>query len=311
MPLVFFSGSLGSTSHRPRFIDICDARLLSCHGSYLPTAKKWLAEAHNHPQAKQRWIMLDSGAFTAWSKGESVSLKEVMRNYGAIIDRFGPYYHRIVVINLDVIPGSRGVTPTAAQIDEALIQSDRNFEELYRAFGDNVLPVFHQGESRSRLQEVARQNPAYICVSPRNDLNERQRVPWAQRVHAEIPKVPTHGLAATGVEMMLGVDWFSVDSATWVQVAGFGGIMIGTPWGLRVIRVSQESPARRFYGEHYDNVSPDIKRLVENECEKIDVTIPQLRTMPGPREWFNVNQLRAMSQRTAWDVKPQETLFDF
>ena len=85
MPVVYFSGSLGSTSHRSRFIDICEARLLSCHGDYLNTAKQWLAEAHVHPRSRERYIMLDSGAFTSWSRGESITLNEVMRNYSNIV----------------------------------------------------------------------------------------------------------------------------------------------------------------------------------------------------------------------------------
>lgn len=311
MPLVFFSGSLGSTSHRPRFIDVCEARLLSCHGSYLPTARQWLAEAHNHPLSKQRYIMLDSGAFTAWSKGEHITLNEVIRNYSAIIDRYGPYYSKIYVINLDVIPGRRGVTPTRSEIEQALIDSDRNFAQLFDRFGDAVLPVFHQGEPRERLQVVAQQNPSFICVSPRNDLGEAQRVPWAERVHSEIPGIPTHGLAATGVDMMLGVPWYSVDSATWVQVAGFGGILIESDEALKVIAISKESPARRFYGDHYDSTTPDIRRRIEVMADRIGVTIDELQSLPGGREWFNVNTLKRISSYPARPARPQMTLWEF
>lgn len=322
MPLVYYSGSLGSTSHRPRFIDMCRARLLSCHGAYLATAKRWLADAHVHPQAKERYIMLDSGAFTSWSRGEHITLAEVMRNYRKIVDNFAPHYKRIYLINLDVIPGSKGVTPTRTQVAQALIESDKNFEIMTKEFGNVVLPVYHQGESFQRLHEVSLQNPDYICVSPRNDLSERDRYPWVQRsltdtapefeqIDIRAPNIPpAHGLAATGVNMMLETGYFSVDSATWVQIAGFGGIMIKTSDGMSILHISSESPSRRYYGHHYDNVTRDVKRIIENQAESIGVTVDELRTKPGGREWFNLNTIDHVSESGDREFTVQQTLWE-
>jgi hypothetical protein len=312
MPLVFFSGSLGSASHRGRFIDLCDARLLSCHGQYLPTAKKWLAEAHNHPRAKERYIMLDSGAFTSWSRGENISLKEVMRNYKALVDRFAPYYQAVYMINLDVIPGSRGRTPTNEEIEQALVQSDKNLIVLQKEFGEDfVLPVYHQGESKDRLQEVAKQG-TFICISPRNDLNERARVPWAAGVHADIKGKRTHGLAATGVEMMLSVPWWSVDSASWVQQAGFGGILIKAKDGdFKTIKISSDSPMRREFDAHYESSTDDIKHFIERQAEDNDLTIEDLQRKPGAREFFNIATLALVSQRPVEVGTVQQTLWAY
>jgi len=300
---------------------MCEARLLSCHGDYLNTAKRWLADAHVHVRAKERFIMLDSGAFTSWSRGEHTTLEEVKRNYRKIVDTYAPFYKTIYLINLDVIPGKKGVTPTRKQVAQALIESDENYEKLNKEFGNVVLPVFHQGESPQRLLEVTKQNPEYICVSPRNDLSERSRVPWArnsnngivplfEEVAEPIPKVPAHGLAATGVDMMLATGYFSVDSATWVQVAGFGGIMVQTPQGMSIIRISSDSPERRFYGHHYDNVPRDIKLIIETQADDIGASIDELRTTPGGREWFNLNTLNAVSDRPTRNAYAQHTLWE-
>jgi hypothetical protein len=311
MPLVYYSGSLGSTSHRPRFIDMCEARLLSCHGQYLNTAKRWLADAHGHVRAKQRYIMLDSGAFTGWSRGEHITLDEVRRNYSSIVERYAPFYKTIYLINLDVIPGSKGETPTRKQVAAALVESDKNYEILNKEFGDVVLPVFHQGEGEKRLHEVAAQNPNYICVSPRNDLSESQRVPWAQRVHAEIPSLHTHGLAATGVNMMLATGFFSVDSATWVQIAGFGGILVETvEGGMTILKISSDSPDRRFFDGHYDSKPKDVKLQIQNLADSLDLSIADLRTSPGGREWFNLNTLERVSTNPLRSFNPQMTLWE-
>jgi hypothetical protein len=254
--------------------------------------------------------MLDSGAFTAWSQGHSVNVQQVLGAYKMIIDRAGPFFKKIFVINLDVIPGSKGVTPTKDQINAALVESDRNFDILYREFGDAVLPVFHQGEDEERLHIIAKQNPAFICVSPRNDLNEAHRVPWAQRVHRLIPGIPTHGLAATGTSMMLDVPWWSVDSATWVQLAGYGGIYLSNRGRLDEIKVSSDSPMRRYFGKHYDSSTPDVRNLIEQQAEDRGLAMDELRTMPGAREWFNICTLTEISQRSRTQTGVQEALWD-
>ena len=101
-----------------------------------------------------RCILLDSGAFTAWNKGDEVSVDEVLGKYSRFIEGAGSLFDEIWMINLDKIPGERGRDPTLAELKEAVEVSDRNFEILVKEFGNHVLPVFHQGEATSRLYEV-------------------------------------------------------------------------------------------------------------------------------------------------------------
>lgn len=177
-----------------------------------------------------KFIMLDSGAFTAWNKGEETTLDEVVEKYSRFIGEAGELFEEIWLVNLDVIPGERGRDPTAAEISAAIKQSDENLHTLQGLFGSRVLPVFHQGEPRERLFEVADQVPldGYICLSPRNDMAESHRVRWSSEYHGylrhERPSVKTHGLATTGNEMIRTVPWYSGDSAAWVHHAGFGMI---------------------------------------------------------------------------------------
>ena len=52
------------------------------------------------------------------------------------------------------------MTPSRAEVHDAQVQSDINYEALTKEFGnDVVLPVFHQGEGRERLHEVVAQIP--------------------------------------------------------------------------------------------------------------------------------------------------------
>lgn len=178
-------------------------------------------------------IMLDSGAFTAWNKGETTTVDDVKRKYSAFIERAGDLFDEIWGVNLDVIPGERGRDPTADELKRAVEVSDINYEILVCEFGNVILPVFHQGEDIERLDECVAQvdgKSNYICVSPRNDLAESHRVNWSRDIHHEINRryshIMTHGLATTGNRMVRTVPWYSGDSAAWVQHGGYGMIDI-------------------------------------------------------------------------------------
>lgn len=187
-------------------------------------------EGRPHPKA----ILLDSGAFTAWNKGEKTTVDDVKRKYSAFIEKAGDMFDEIWGVNLDVIPGERGRDPTPQELDDAVRVSDINFEILTKEFGDIILPVFHQGEPMERLGECVAQvdgKSNYICVSPRNDLHEGLRVDWSRDAHFELRQrygkhIKTHGLATTGNRMVRTVPWYSGDSAAWVQHGAFGMIDI-------------------------------------------------------------------------------------
>lgn len=228
-------------------------RLLSCYEGYL----SYCVEATPQTCVFDRHVevMYDSGAFTAWSKGEEVTLPALIDTYSMLLDRFsGLPIDNFWLINLDKIPGSRGVDPTPEEIVECIKISDENYEVLKDKFGEIVLPVFHQGENLQQLDAVVRQNP-YICVSPRNDLPEANRRAWSLRAHAHIPAgTRTHGLAATGWAMMNVVPWSSVDSSSWNACARYGGVYF-EPAGLKVLTLSKQSGARFQMGHHIDNVT--------------------------------------------------------
>lgn len=202
-------------------------------------------------------LILDSGAFTAWSKGKAVLLRNLISFYSKVLDKYGHLvdFH---FISLDVIPGSKNVTPTVVQLDEAVAQSIDNYFEMKEKFGDRILPVFHQGE-HPRFLEMYKGCTNYICISPRNDLQELERVAWCQQM--QDPAIKIHGLATTGNLMMNKVQWYSVDSATWAMTAAYGGIFYLTEEGwFKVIGVSQKSGKKNQLTDiHYNNLPPPQK----------------------------------------------------
>jgi hypothetical protein len=310
----FFSGSFElkyiEPEHAATVAAACKYRLQSCHGSYVKVAEAWCDV--QKPFAADKELMLDSGAFTAWKQGKEVRLHHLMKTYERMFEKYGEHYRNIWFINLDKIPAAPGRNPTDAEIAEAIAISDENFRELQKHFGDRILPVFHQGESESRLKEVAGM-AKYICVSPRNDLPEKNRIEWSKEVHHSIPHNFTHGLAATGDRMMNEVPWHSVDSAYWTYTAAMGSIFVYMDGKFRVMRISDQSPARKDMGQHFDNVSPMLQQAVVARIEKYGFTLEQVQTNFVYRKAMSI--LEVIEYLKHFNPKPleqeiQEQLFE-
>lgn len=233
-----------------------------------------------------RAILLDSGAFTAWNKGEKTTVDDVKRKYSRFIELADGLFDEIWGINLDVIPGERGRDPTQAELDEAIRVSDINYEILTKEFGNIILPVFHQGESDARLAECVAQVDGkhnYICVSPRNDLAEGMRITWSRDAHGLLrdkwPHIRTHGLATTGNKMVRTVPWYSGDSAAWVQHGGYGMIDIFHTGG--------EFAVGRKGVPHYMNYFVSLEGVVFHLSK--DIPLPDGTATNGHRLGFNAS----------------------
>lgn len=244
-----------------KLADSTPHRLLSCHADYTNFAHKWMGALMQCDNPKKNTMLLDSGAFTAWNKGGEVTLDHLMPVYYEFMEKYWSSVNEIYLINLDKIPGSPGRTADEAEIADCIRISDENYEKLRNVFGDRVLPVYHQGENEARLHEVCAMT-RYICISPRNDLHEGLRVKWSREVHSKMPAgILTHGLAATGIEMMTTVPWYSVDSASFVFTASTGSVTLCLNGNLVNLGASSKSSLRHIAGQHLCNLDEMTMRV--------------------------------------------------
>lgn len=283
-------------------------RLTSCHGDYLKNVLDFVDRFDGSPEVE---LLLDSGAFTAWNKGHITTVDECSEAYERVILAAGDKFAKIWAINLDRIPGERGRTATPEEIDEAIKVSDENFRVLVDRFGPVILPVFHQDESLDRLEEV-KQQARYICVSPRNDLPERTRVAWSNRVHGLTKGWRTHGLATTGYAMQKNSPWFSVDSAAWVLVAGYGRILVEDSRGKLVpIGISDDSPTVRSLGEHFDHLPDSEKDALVASFKEINLTLEEVKGNGRIRALVNMHHImKWLSRQEDKPLTHQKVLFE-
>jgi len=293
MPIRFyFSGVEAIQRGSPLYdhvVGYCQHRLQSCHGSYIKNAYRWMERAVELGVASNITMLLDSGAFTAWSIGKPMHLAHLQPIYEDIWNRFGEHFAEMWFINLDVIPGSRERQATAKEVEQALIDSDVNFKKLVAAIGPRVLPVFHQGEPWERLT-ACEDMSSYVCISPRQTLAEHVRVAWLNDVSTRHrPETRLHGLATTGARSVRACDWFSVDSASWVMVGAMGNILLPANGWVQPVSISAESPNTKEAGKHVANMPPTTVDHISKQVKHYGFDLDWLVSDPGYRMAFNLH----------------------
>lgn len=173
-------------------------------------------------------VILDSGAFTAWSSGKTVKLEDYAE-WAIKISKSFPF-DSIRFINLDHIPGKKGLSATADQIKMAASQSLKNADTLRTLGVTPLVEVFHQDEPFELLKIInERRKGGVIALSPRNDVSVQQRELWLKKClqycvkefgKENIP--PCHGLAVTSERLLKAFPFFSGDSSTWTQCLQYG-----------------------------------------------------------------------------------------
>lgn len=178
-------------------------------------------------------MLLDSGAFSAWTKHSSVDLDAYIAFIKEHKDDF-EYY-----VNLDCIPGEWGRKPTREEIEASAAKGYANYEYMLSKGieKDRLIHVFHQHEDWKWLKKMVKEIP-YIGLSPANDSTQPSKKRWLDECmmyttdDCGYPLVKTHGFAVTGVGFMYRYPWFSVDSLTWRLCAGYGGIFVPA-WNMK------------------------------------------------------------------------------
>lgn len=179
--------------------------------------------------APQYCVLLDSGAFSAWNSGVSISIDD----YIAFCQEHPDcnYY-----VNLDVIPGSRGKSISKLEIDEACKQSWNNYQIMCKELPkDKVIPVFHFAEDIDWLRRYIDDGSQYIGIGSGAKKSPARKREWLFRSSFTRPSIEkiirdsgvrTHGFGVTTVSIMRDFPWYSVDSTSWAIIAAMGNILI-------------------------------------------------------------------------------------
>lgn len=259
-------------------------------------------------------LMVDSGAFSAWSKGKIIKIDE----YIEFIKR----NHEVVdperIVNLDIILGGREsilsdkMTEEGIGLNEALEKyrdrgmyinksNPEEFEEackkgfenyyymkekLQPYFDGKVDPihVFHQGDDFKWLHKMLKEC-TYIGVSPNNDETDDSKDKWLMEcfkmIQEENPNIKTHAFGVTSKRLLEKFPYTTADSSSWALTSAFGSIL--TPIGRFV--VSDESKGK---AGHIDMFPLEIQKKVDEYIRQFGFGLDIVRKKYKYRNIINI-----------------------
>jgi hypothetical protein len=173
-------------------------------------------------------LIVDSGAFSVWNAGGELHLDDYLVFLRDFDKKHRSKFKEVWYVNLDVIPGKQGESPTPDQIAKACEDGYKNYEIMRNEF-DNVIHVYHEGDDPDYLRKMINEGAKYIGISPSNDVMTGPRQVWLDQAFHKLkehPHIRTHGFAVTSFELMKTFDWFSVDSTSWFMIGMYGKLCI-------------------------------------------------------------------------------------
>jgi hypothetical protein len=216
-------------------------------------------------------LMIDSGAFTVWTKNKQIDIEEYYQFYNKY--SCGIDY----IINLDVIPGkpyrkiSTRDTELASQKgwENYLCLLDKGIDK------NKLVHVFHQGDPFRWLWKLIDSKPKIMSLSPANDKTPGNRSYWIDECMKTCSVngksiVDFHGLGVTSIKLVKRYPWFSVDSARWRRVSGYGKLLLpyiknnDFYWDqLDEIFISDD-PRAKQYNSHWNNMTPNHQNKIKS-----------------------------------------------
>jgi hypothetical protein len=207
-----------------------------CSYVYPSQLSGWLEAIKEIPRQFSGSIIIDSGAFSAWNRGEEIDFDKYIEYAHQAINDASELGAEIRIVNLDVIPGKVGQTksltknfsnPDNAEVIEKAAK--KGYKNLRKMLKNGITPihVFHQGENPKWLDRMVEKTD-YIGISPANDMPALSRRNWIESVFDYLYKnnidVKTHGFAVHSREVLINYPWTSCDAASWRLTAGMGNI---------------------------------------------------------------------------------------
>lgn len=218
-------------------------------------------------------LFIDSGAFTAKTKGQLLSISE----YAGFLKQWSRYIS--VSAGLDVIPDP-----------EATWKNQQEIESY--GLTPTPLPTFHIGEDFKWLQKYANEYD-YIGLggTASKKYSVAQRLEWLDICWGQyltnadgLPLTRVHGFAATGIDVMRRYPWHSVDSTSWIMSSAMGKAQFCLPdaWtgepDIVTLDISDKSPSRDDRGGHYETLTPGQKAAIQALALERDADLSKLAT---------------------------------
>lgn len=289
---LYFAG-FGCKEADPTLMELDGLRLLS----FLldkPRVEIW--REHN------REIFLDSGAFSAHTKGAVIDVEQYIEFINERDDNLTCF------AQLDTIPGEFGKPKTRQMMEEAAEKSWENYLYMYDKVKSpkKLLPIFHQGEDFRHLIRILEHEPKveYMGISPANDLSTQLKETWIAECFKIIkessnPDIKTHAFGMTSLRLLEQFPFYSADSTSWLMTGKSGGIM--SKFGTLVVSENLKKDKH-----HVVHKSKEFKDTLEEYVQQYGFTLDELSTDYKKRMLFNIHYL--IDWANNYEYKPKKVM---
>lgn len=255
------------------------------------TIYKWIEELKTNPNAKCH-LFIDSGAFSAWTKGKEIDTDE----YIDFINKNSDYI--TIAASVDKIPGEARTAHVASEKDvaEAAKQTWENYLYMRSKLNDKskLLYTFHVGEPWEFLKQALNYKDAYgqipyLAFGGLVGKNKDIQRAFIEKCFEIIksspnPNIKVHGFGLTRLGYLEQFPFTSADSTAWLMTAINGGIF--SKWGT--LKVSDRS----FYrNDHISNKLEAGQEEIKKYVESKGFTLEELMSNDLKRQEWNYRYL--------------------
>lgn len=244
--------------------------------------KKWI---ENNVSGK---LFIDSGAFTAWTKGVTINVEEYVQyinNITEYLTLFG---------QVDTIAGTLDTVPTLKEQEEASIKTWENYLYMYTHLKepDKCVYTFHIGENYKYLKQALEwknskgEHFKYMALGGTVGKPVQDKINWFKKVWTIIksssnPNVKVHAFGMTSFDVLKQFPFTSADSTSWIMTGSTGSIF--TSYGN--VLVSDQTLSNKL---HFNYLHNDAKNVICKEVEKFNYTMKELASDYKARVCYNL-----------------------
>lgn len=240
-------------------------------------------------------IMVDSGAFSVWTKGKIIDLNEYIEWIKENL-AFADYF-----VSLDVIPGTPS-KPAVSLIEkeESARRSLQNYHRMVRAGipPEKLIHVLHFGDDIKWADKC--KNLPFIGFGGLVGQNPESRAIWLQNMAAELvdsqgyPINKWHLFGVTDQTTLLTLPMYSADSAGWLRKAVIGSIDLWDNEKITAIRICDQINDKTG---HFTDLPPVLREKIEQQIVEYGFTLEQLQDKnASARIGFNIQTWRKYEQ---------------
>lgn len=244
-------------------------------------------------------LFLDSGAFSAFTKGAELSL-----------EAYAEYIH-----------ASDGIWTCMSNLDDIKGNSQLTYDnqKALESMGCPVCPVYHAREDPKWLMKYIDEGYDYIFIGGMVPESTKFLLTWLDDIWGHYltdeqgkPLVKVHGFGLTTVDLITRYPWYSVDSSTWLMTGIFGNCIMELEGRYVNIPMSKDSPrARDIKSRHYLNLNPIEKSMVDEHLTSLGITAEDCMFSYQYRDIVNADTFQNMEKHASTTFhKPQKGLFD-